>query len=107
MKYLNKSFTVSYGSKEYRDNWDAIFNPRMNKQIYYARWHNNSDGSCRWSLHVSGKEALAFMRECDERNKTISVVGCGWAFTSDYLYNKVISCAGIFVHRSDFKFKKE
>lgn len=25
MKYLNKTFTVNYGSKEYRDNWSKIF----------------------------------------------------------------------------------
>lgn len=25
MKYLKESFSVAVGSKEYRDNWDAVF----------------------------------------------------------------------------------
>jgi hypothetical protein len=105
MKYLNKSFTVSYGSKKYRDNWDEIFNPIMDKQVYYARWHNRSGDRIRWSLHLTGKEAVAFRREYVKKNSDMYIVSCGWALTSDYIYDKVSNCAGMFVNRKDFEFK--
>jgi len=115
MKYLNKTFHVSYGSKRYREGWERMFRPEMKSQVICLFWDESpwSDKEKAWSLHISGADAARFKQTYkeivyDSFGDTISVERSELVMTTKEIYNKLClkngkkQEGGMFVEETDF-----
>jgi len=101
MKYLNKTFSVSYGSREYQKGWENIFGEKKNKKVLCLFWNksNLTDNKETWSLHKTKKDADSFLNSFD---KSMSVKERKWVLTTENLYNYLQNVDGLFVYENDF-----
>ena len=69
MKYLNKSFSIYFGSEDYRKGFDEIFTPRIEKTFLLIR--------CAWCGKEMGQ------KESD------GITGISYGMCSDCLMNEL------------------
>lgn len=107
MKYFNKSFQISYGSKEYQENWEKVFQPQVDKKVLCLFWDKSpwSPERKAWSLHATEEDAKRF---CGLFENTMLVERSELVMITKELYDKVYQksdrkCGGgLFVRETDF-----